>query len=206
MFLFGCVVQTQETQLPMVKTSIPTPIVTYTAVVTPRPSATSGTTEVFLTATSIPIETKPFHFGATPQMSQVGGISGIFYREDESDEVCAQNYSVFRFYDDGVVMEAAICDDDPAGDFLDNVWPDLSTWFHREDNDALASRGIYRIVEDKIWFTTTAIYPSHTVIIDYFGTFSKDQLVLNSFSHPTGFQGPNAREEVIITFDLCSCP
>ena len=203
LFLFSCAVQTQQTQLPTVKTVIPTLTIVYTAASIPLPSPTSGQADVFLTATSKPIETEPFHFGATPQVSQVGGISGVFYREDAPDETCAQNYSVFRFYDDGLVMSVSICDDDATGDFLDNVWPDISEWFHRENNDTTNPHGVYYIAENKIWFTTVAEYISHAVVIDYLGTFSNERLILNSFSHYNGYETAEAE---FIYLDIASSP
>ena len=213
LFLFSCGVQTQQTQLQIVKTIIPTPSVMYTALPIPLPSSTRVSTEVLLPGTSTPIETitplpnQTFHFGATPQSSQVGGISGVFYSEDTPDEDCAQHYSVFRFYEDGLVMHVPLCDDETAGDFSKTVWPDISTWFSRENTDKTTPQGIYYTVENKIWFTIVAEYPSHTVIIDYSGTLFEDRLILNSFSHPTGYQlGPEAREEVIIRLDICNCP
>ena len=213
LFLFGCAVQTQQTQLPIVKTMIPPPSVIYTVSPIPLPSSTSVNTEVPLTGTSTRIETitslpnQTFHFGATPQMSRVGGISDIFYREDVPDETCPQNYSVFRFYNDGLVMHVPVCDDDPTGGFIDNVWPDMSTWFSRENSDKTTPQGIYYIAENKIWFTIVAEYPSHTVAIDYFGTFSKDRLILDSFSHPRGYQiRENEAREEFLRLDIANNP
>ena len=203
LILCGCAIQTPPTQLSTARTSIPTSNVTYTASPTPLLSPTSEETEVVLTGTSVMLPKEAFHFGATAQMSQVGGINGVYYLEDAPDETCAQNYRVFRFYDDGLVMSVPICDDDPTGDFLDNVWPDISVWFRRENNDSTDPRGIYHIAENKIWFTTVAEYVSHTAVIDYFGTFSKDQLMLSSFSHYNGHQ---TTEEEFIYLDFSNSP
>ena len=213
LFLFGCAVQTQQTPLPTIGTIILTPSIIYTASPIPLPLSTRVNTEVLLPGTSTPIETitslpnQTFYFGATPQSSQAGGINGVFYHEDSPDEDCAQHYSVFRFYEDGLVMHVPLCEDETTSDFGKTVWPDISTWFSRENIDKTTPQGIYFIAENKIWFTIVAEYPSHIVIIDYLGTLFEDRLILNSFSHPTGYQpGPEAREEESIMLDICNCP
>ena len=211
LFLFGCAVQTQQTQLPTVEIIFPTPNVIDTASPIPLPSSTNVNTEVPLTDTSIETITflpnQTFHFGATPQMSQVGGISGVFYHEGEPDENCAQTYSVFRFYDDGLVIDVSVCDDESTGDFSKGIWSYISEWFSRENIAATASQGIYHRVEDKIWFTTVAEYPSHTVVSDYLGTISEDQLILDRFTYPNGYQikEREGREEYI-WFDIPENP
>ena len=188
LLLLGCTVQAPQTQLPIAKTVLPT--------------SQGEETKVFSAVTVTPISTDPnndFHFGATPQMSQVGGLSGVFYRQGASDATCAQIYNVFRFYEDGLVMSVSVCDDDTSGDFNKSVWPDISPWFSRQEIDATTSQGIYYMVENKIWFSTVAEYPSHTVVSDYFGTFSKNQLTLDRFTHPNGYQikEREAREEYV---------
>ena len=203
LFLLGCAAQTQQTPSPMTESSIPTLIIISTTSPTPHSSPLSEETKIPLFATSTKINTSfpntVFHFGATPELSQIGGISGVFYREDESNGTCARTYSVFRFYDDGFVIRVSVCDNSLSDDFGKNVWTDMSEWFSRENSDKATPQGIYYVAENDIWFTVNAEYPSHTVIIDYSGTFSEDQLVLNSFSHPLGYpvRDGEAREEYV---------
>jgi hypothetical protein len=203
LILLGCAIPAHPTQVSATKTGIPTPNISYTASPLPLPTSTNGETEVVSAVTSSPFPRYVFHFGATPQMSQVGGIGGVFYRENTPDETCAQNYSVFRFYDDGLVMSVRICDDDATGNFLDNVWPDIREWFHRENHDTTNPHGVYYIVENEIWFTTVVEYISHIVVTDYLGTYSKDRLILNSFSH---YNGHETAEEEFIYLDTTNSP
>jgi hypothetical protein len=213
LFLLGCAVQAQQTHLPIAETGIPTLNIINTASPTLLPSPMSEETEVFITATptSFGITTSfpnvVFHFGATPQLSQVGGMSGVFYRNEGPEEDCAQIYSVFRFYDDGLVIHVPECVDNPAGDFSKDIWPDMSKWFSRENRDKATPQGIYRLAENKIWFTVIAEYPSHIVIVDYFGTFSEDRLILDYYSHHLGdpIRKDEAREE-FIRLDISSNP
>jgi hypothetical protein len=176
---FGCAFQSRQAQ-PLIVSSVEP-----TEEITPYPGET-------------------FHFGATPELSKIGGINDVFYRESAPSEQCAQNYSIFRFYDDGLVIYVPICENNAAGEtFRDNVWPRVSTWFHRDNNDTVLSRGIYHIVENKIWFTTIIEFNSKTGITDRFGTFSEDWLILDSFSHSNGYQETNVE---FIRLDVSTNP
>ena len=106
-------------------------------------------------------------------------------------------------------MYVPACDDNLDEDFSKNVWSDVSKWFSRENIDKATHQGIYRIVEDNIWFTVITEYPSHTVIVDYFGTFSEDRLLLKSFSHPLGYQIKEKDDEApkeFIRLDILNNP
>jgi hypothetical protein len=230
LLILGCAVQPHGAQLstissvePNTKIIVPTQnsisvhqtervatvIAIKSASPTPLPLPTSGETEIFSTVVSIPTEritpspSEIFYFGATPEMSQVGGINGVFYRESAPAETCSRTYSVFRFYDDGLVLDVTACDDDPTGDFPNNVWPNISKWFLRDNNDTPISRGIYHIVENKIWFTTITEYDSTTVVVDYFGTYSKELLVLDYFSHSNEHE---ATDEEFIRLNVSANP
>src|SRR5688572_25936963 len=69
-----------------------------------------------------------FAFSPTPQNGQIGGINGVYVREDFGS--CGEyihSYQVFRFYDDGTVLYTPLCLD---GDVIDD-WADIKQWFHR---------------------------------------------------------------------------
>jgi hypothetical protein len=220
LFIFGCTVQPDQAQLPVGNTSVPTPssllvnnteatsVVISTASLSPVPSRTP--LGIITSTPTETIETFPseeFHFGVTPTSSQVGGINGVFYREAGSDETCAHNYSVFRFYDDGLVMYVSVCDDESTEDFSKGIWSYISEWFSREKIGETISHGIYHIADNKVWFTTVAKYPSHTVVSDYLGTISKDRMILDRFTHPNGYQirEREGREEYL-WFDIPENP
>jgi hypothetical protein len=205
-FLSGCTAQLEQEGYPIINTIVATPSsvmvrdteAVSTATLSPVPSRTPlGIITSMPTETINSFTSEEFYFGATPASSQVGGISSVFYRDAGSDETCAHDYAVFRFYEDGLVMSVSVCDDESTGDFSQGVWPYISEWFSREKLDETISQGIYRIVDNKIWFTTVAKYPSHTVVSDYLGTISKDQMILDRFTLPNGYQikEPEAREE-----------
>ncbi len=210
LFLFGCTLQ------PVGYTIVPTPssasvskteatsVVISTVSLTSIPSrAPLGANTSTPARAIISLPGEEFHFGATPTNSQIGGIDGVFYREAGSDETCAHNYNVFRFYDDGLVMGVSVCDDESTGNFSKGVWTYISEWFSREKIDDTISQGIYSLKDDKIWFNTVAKYPSHTVVSDYLGTFSKDRLILDRFTHPNGYpiKEREAKEEYL-WFDI----
>ena len=219
LFLFGCTVQPDQSQLPVGNTMVLTPsssldrkteatsAATRTKSLTPISSRRLGNITSTATKAIASFPSEEFHFGATPANSQSGGINGVFYRDAGSDETCSYNYSVFRFYDDGLVMYVSVCDDESTGNFSRSVWPYISEWFSREKIDETISQGIYSIKENKIWFTTVAKYPSHTVVSDYLGTFSKDRMILDRYSHPNGYQikEHEAREEYV-WFDILNEP
>jgi hypothetical protein len=211
-FLIGCIAQPSQTQVSVVNTIVSTPSrivirnteAVNTVALSPVPSRTPLG---IITSTPLKmIETFPgeeFHFGATPSSSQVGGINGVFFRKAGSEEACASNYNVFRFYDDGLVLDASVCDDESTGDFSKGVWPYMSEWFSREIVDETTGQGIYHIADKKIWFTTVAKYPSHTVVSDYLGTISKDQMILDRFTHPNGYQiKEHEAREKYVWFDI----
>lgn len=171
----------------------------------PFPSPQGEEFNVFSIATSNTIKTRKyagnydFHFGATPEMSQLGGITGVYYRLDVPTEACAKTYNVFRFYDDGLVIYVPVCDEYAAPDFSKYVWPAMSQWFSRDQIDATTAKGIYYITDNKIWFTTFAEFPSHITVSDYLGTFTRDQLTLDRFTHRNGYliQESEGREKYV---------
>ena len=200
--LFSCNMQTLPMEMSTTDPSALTPNMISTASVTPEAtevlptifsSPTFEVTEAVPTVVLSPIPNEVFFFGATPQVSQIGGIRGVYYRQDvplvdESyvpDPRCVWIYDILRFYEDGLVMTVPICEA-AANDVFDKVWPDTSQWFNRANNDPTLSRRTYYTTENQIWFTTTA--ENDTLVVDYFGTWSQDRMILDSYSHSNAHQ------------------
>jgi len=102
------------------------------------------------TKTIKPYPAEEFYFSATPTLSPVGGINGVFYHNAGSYEICAHNYNVVRFYDDGLVIYVSVCDDESTGDFSKDIWSYISKWFSREKIDETVYQGIYHTTDNKI--------------------------------------------------------
>ena len=84
---------------------------------------------------------------------------------------------VFRFYEDGTVLEATIGE----GRFALGVFP-LPFWFRKDEEDFPGSRGTYKLKGDVIKFTCTSPEGS----VDYVGHLAQDTLFLDSRSHING--------------------
>lgn len=136
-----------------------------------------------------------FAFHLVPQGGQVGGINGVFIQQaswgaDFIDEIDCKHYQVFRFYSDGIVLHQGLC---LENDFLDS-WSSIKNWFHRDTYEDI-SRGEYYISGEKIWFSTTSYYSfdDSSITVDYSGTISERNLMLDSYSHFNGYEDKNAR-------------
>jgi hypothetical protein len=136
-----------------------------------------------------------FAFNPVPQDGQIGGIDGVFIQQaswwDEvMDEIDCEHYDVFRLYGDGIVLHQGVC---LEGNFLES-WSNIKNWFHRNNYMDL-SRGKYYTSGNQIWFSTTSYYSfdAISITVDYSGTFSKRNLILDSYSHSNGNKEKNAR-------------
>ncbi len=143
---------------------------------TPADAGLPSPTEVIL-----PADTFAFQ---VPGGGKLGGISGIFLHENEtnSDATCARDYDLLRFYDDGLILYAPVC---LTKDFTES-WPNIRKWFQRDSQTDL-QQGKYYLSGERIWFSTTLTRSDgNTVVVDYSGEYSGSGLVLDSYSHYTG--------------------
>ena len=185
-------------------TLAPSPLPTET--LTPEPSLT-WTTEPTSTAEFTATPTPPrFSFGATPAGGQKGGISGVFVSRQDSDN-CIPGYKFLRFYEDGLVLSVSVCS---SYETLEQTWQAVQKWFHRDNPERLNSGGEYYTQGDMIWFRDSTTYDENfnqelpsliTVIVDYSGTYSEKQLVLDSYSHKTDFARDGAEYLRVETVD-----
>ncbi len=128
-----------------------------------------------------------FAFRPTPQNGQLGGINGIFVHEEEiqSPSLCIYSYGVIQLFNDGTVLGVTLCLDEN----IIESWSDIETWFNRNTKTPI-SRGKYYVSGKQIWFSIITSYnhPGNesVVVVDYLGTFSKNKLILDLFSHYNG--------------------
>ena len=126
-----------------------------------------------------------FAFSPTPKNGFSGGISGVYvYEVFERCGEYAYSYGILQFYDDGTVLYVSTCS---SGDILSD-WTDIKIWFNRNNDEITISRGEYFTSQGQVWFSTTAYneYDKEIVIVDYSGTYTKDKLVLDVYSHFNG--------------------
>lgn len=153
-------------------TSTPEPQPTHT------PTASPTATDPPPTETAIPT--------LTPVGARSGGITGVFVTNQIEDGSEYPYYEFLRLYEDGVVVSASIfLKESPA-----SAWSSIRTWFYR-GSDSLMSQGAYYLSGKFVWFTTIFNDPSKEakypqVIVDYSGIYTKEELILNSYSHANG--------------------
>ena len=84
---------------------------------------------------------------------------------------------VFRFYEDGTVLESTIGE----GRYTQGVFP-LPFWFRKDEEDFAGSRGTYTLTGEAIRFTCTSTNGS----VDFSGRIAGDVLFLDSRSRING--------------------
>ena len=100
-------------------------------------------------------------------------ITGVYVREIED------YYNVIRFYEDGTVLVASIA---TAPDDICTDWPNIDLWFRKDNPDYPASIGTYHLEGDTITFVASSDYGD----VDYEGTVTGTELVLDIYSHING--------------------
>ena len=94
---------------------------------------------------------------------------GVYYKKNNSYT------SYLRFYSDGTVITAS-----STGTIIE-----IKRWFNKENSDI--SKGIYRIVEEKISFQSK----SSNGVVEYNGQVYENKIILNSHSYINGYEEKN---------------
>jgi hypothetical protein len=139
-----------------------------------------------------------FAFGPLPEVSQSGGIEGMYFsRSAKINELyneifckmdgwdSCEEYQLIRFYTDGAVIFTPLSGDHGLGiQDLD----EFKTSFNRNSEDFL--KGTYYISGNRIWFNTSVHYEvvDKTITIDFSGYILGKLLILNEYGHATGYQ------------------
>lgn len=128
-------------------------------------------------------------FSAAPRSEQNSGLDGVYVHTPA--ERCGQDqqsHKILQFYDDGIVLSASLCS---GGDLL-HGWRDIQAWFHRDTDHLEVPRGEYSLSQDQIHFRLT-VYDDRTgaaVVVEYSGTYTAQQLVLDVYDHYQGLHQP----------------
>ena len=124
---------------------------------------------------------------ASPARQVMLRFDGVYRSELQRDPHSFDSLQYFRFYNDGLVISSSIVVTSSPHDLYK-----ISKWFNRWDADPdRRPRGKYIVTGQRIMFTTK----SRNVQVDYVGRIMGDTIVLQSFSHSTGFRG-----EIIVSF------
>ena len=121
-------------------------------------------------------------------------IKGVFVSRPMVDQETADStnhqYSLFRFYPDGIVINATVQLPDSIA--LQKLWFDqISLWFYKEHKSQFNNSGNYKLKNGQISITTSSIYTidkiPDTVVVKYVGKYSLDSLILSSYSFTTKY-------------------
>lgn len=124
-----------------------------------------------------------------PGNAALGRIDGVFGYATPSQPPSGEDrdWCLLRFYPDGLVLYTV---ERTKTKSLTESWPSIGKWFNREK---IKLQNTYYVLDNQIWFRTQGRTgnQNYVPVIDWWGTFTDQKMILNSYSHKTNYKRAN---------------